>query len=93
MNIEGDTYHFDSAGYATVGWLAQGNVFYYFDEDGKLLANGTTADGYQTDENGCLIGNEVPQIGPTTAEIAAQAEAAAAEAAAQQAAAEAAAQQ
>ncbi len=93
IHIDGDVYHFDSAGYATIGWLAQGNVFYYFDADGKLLVNGDTDDGFKTDENGCLIGSVIPQIGPTAAEVAAAAEAAAAEAAAQQAAAEAAAQQ
>ena len=75
--IEGETYHFDSAGYITKGWLASGKNYYYFDEDGKLAANAETPDGYKTDENGRLIGNAVPQLYPTTAEIAAQAKAAA----------------
>lgn len=77
LMIEGDVYHFDSAGYITTGWFASGNNYYYFDEDGKILANGETPDGYKTDENGRLIGNGVPQLYPTTAEIAAQAKAAA----------------
>ncbi len=77
LMIDGTTYHFDSAGYITTGWLASGSNYYYFDENGKLLANGETPDGFKTDENGRLIGNGVPQLYPTTAEIAAQAKAAA----------------
>lgn len=77
LMIGGDQYHFDSAGYITTGWLASGKNYYYFAEDGKLLINGDTPDGYKTDANGRLIGNGVPQLYPTTAEIAAQAKAAA----------------
>lgn len=77
LMIDGAVYHFDSAGYITTGWLASGNTYYYFDEEGRILSNGKTPDGFETDANGKLIGNGVPQLYPTTAEIAAQAKAAA----------------
>lgn len=79
--IDKEKYHFDSAGYVSVGWLGAGNNFYYFDEEGKLLENGTTPDGYETDENGKLKGGGAPELSPTTAEIAQAAKEAAAAAA------------
>lgn len=60
INIDGDTYHFDENGYATVGWYPVGNVLYYFDEEGRILRNGTTPDGFQTNEEGILIGDVMP---------------------------------
>lgn len=85
MLIDGDTYHFDSAGYVSVGWLAVGNTFYYFDEDGKILANAKTPDGFETDSDGRMIGYGAPELSPTTAEIAAAAQEAAAKAAEEEA--------
>lgn len=81
ITIEEETYHFDSAGYVSVGWLGAGSSFYYFDEDGKLLKNGSTPDGYETDENGKMKGAGAPELPPTTAEIAQAAKEAAAAAA------------
>lgn len=83
ISIQNETYHFDSAGYATVGWLGAGNAFYYFDEEGRLLKNGSTPDGFETDENGKLIGAGTPELRPTTAQIAEEARAAEAAAAEQ----------
>ena len=85
MVIDGDTYHFDSAGYVSVGWLAVGNAFYYFDKDGKILANAKTPDGFETDSDGKMIGFGAPELSPTTAEIAAAAQEAAAKAAEEEA--------
>ena len=81
--IGGETYHFDSAGYATVGWLSGGKHFYYFDEEARLVRNGTTPDGFETDKNGRLVGSGVPELKPTAASLAAEAAAAAAAAAEQ----------
>ena len=60
INIDGYTYHFDENGYATVGWYPVGSVYYYFDEEGRILRNGTTPDGFQTNEEGILIGDVLP---------------------------------
>ena len=60
INIDGDTYHFDENGYVTVGWFAHGNAYYYFDEEGRVLRNGTTPDGFQTNGDGILIGDVIP---------------------------------
>ena len=35
-------------------------AYYYFDEEGRILRNGTTPDGFQTNEEGILIGDVLP---------------------------------
>ena len=61
VQIEEDTYLFNSEGYITVGWVDMGNGYaFYFMEDGKLLRNAMTPDGYYVDENGVRQGEAAP---------------------------------
>ena len=38
------------------GWILIDGIYYYFGNDGRLVVNGTTADGYVVDANGARIG-------------------------------------
>ncbi len=59
MFIEGEKYYFDENGYVYTGWFTyEDGSMQYFDEQGKLLRDGTTPDGYKTDENGFLTNDE-----------------------------------
>ena len=37
------------------GWQAINGKMYYFDANGKMLANTITPDGYMVDANGALV--------------------------------------
>ena len=52
--IGDDVYRFDEEGYRTVGWVSPEDL-HYFDEEGRLLRNGTTPDGCTTDGEGLLL--------------------------------------
>ncbi|MBR4314654.1 MAG: hypothetical protein IKP66_07080, partial [Lachnospiraceae bacterium] len=38
------------------GWIMIDGIYYYFGNDGRLVVNGTTPDGYIVDANGARIG-------------------------------------
>lgn len=42
-------------GHMYTGWQLINGVWYYFDEDGALLVNGTAQDGIRTDGNGVRV--------------------------------------
>ena len=73
VEIGTDTYLFNSDGYMSVGWvdMGGGNV-YYFAEDGKLLRNAMTPDGYLVDEKGVRQGDVTPAASETTDQAAEQ---------------------
>ncbi len=53
VRIGQDEYLFDDNGYVMTGWVDMGDdLVLYFDQDGKLLKNTVTPDGYYVDENG-----------------------------------------
>ena len=41
------------------GWNRKGTIWYYFTENGTLLVNADTPDGYHTDAQGRFAGNAV----------------------------------
>ncbi|MCD8122838.1 MAG: serine hydrolase [Clostridiales bacterium] len=53
----GSWYYFspESGRAVTSSWIYDGGCWYYLGEDGVLLTDTTTPDGYQVDENGILI--------------------------------------
>lgn len=53
--IDGNDYLFQESGYLNYGWIYFNNTYYYSDENGMLLKNGTTPEGYHTDASGILI--------------------------------------
>lgn len=56
LDINGQTYHFDSKGYMQQGWQQIGGVWYYFDPvNGNLYRNCVTPDGYTVNAAGVWV--------------------------------------
>lgn len=57
--INGKQYYFDQYGVANIkGWIEDNNgKWFYFNENGELLTNTTTPDGYNLDSDGSWIQN------------------------------------
>lgn len=49
-----DEYYFNQDGSAETGWFLDNNLWYYFDESGKLLKN-TVVDGYKIGKKGFWV--------------------------------------
>lgn len=61
-------YRFDENGYRYHGWFDAGDYnFYYYDEEGRLIKNGETPEGYHTDGNGHIVEQINPFDGSSTA--------------------------
>ena len=50
--IDNKWYYFDAAGYMETGWIHVDDDWYYLKDDGSLLTNARTPDGYWVDEDG-----------------------------------------
>lgn len=53
--IDGSWYCFDDNGYRRYGWIYWDNKWYYCGEDGALMANTTTPDGYYVGSDGVWV--------------------------------------
>ena len=53
--IEEEWYFFDANGVMQRGWLWKSGGWYYLDEDGRMLADTVTPDGYRLDNTGAWI--------------------------------------
>lgn len=58
--IDGYKYNFDNNGFMQTGWFLFGRSYYYADENGHILSNTMTPDGYWLDEDG-VWDQSVPQ--------------------------------
>lgn len=56
-DIDGFRYHFDSNGYMQTGVIIIADKQYYFGQDGRLLTNCNTEEGYYLDFNGEITNN------------------------------------
>lgn len=56
----GWTFQHEDGSYAADGWELINNVYYYFDENGYMLSNTVTSDGYTVDANGAWV-TSIPQ--------------------------------
>ena len=53
--IDGKWYCFDGNGYLRYGWIASGGKWYYCGEDGEMVINAQTPDGYYVGGDGAWI--------------------------------------
>lgn len=53
--VKGNWYFFKEDSTMKTGWLEWNSLWYYLDNDGKMLTNTTTPDGYKVDEKGVWI--------------------------------------
>ncbi|MCC8026557.1 MAG: hypothetical protein LIP16_14820 [Clostridium sp.] len=58
QQIDGKWYWFDSGSVMGTGWITWNKKQYYCQEDGSMLENGVTPDGYQVGPDGAAIGKE-----------------------------------
>ena len=58
--VDGYKYCFSNDGYMQTGWFTFGKSYYYADDNGHILTNAMTPDGYWVDEDGVWNQN-VPQ--------------------------------
>lgn len=56
--IDGKWYFFDAQGIMQRGWVAWNEQWYYCAEDGSMLADGVTPDGYAVGTDGAVTGKE-----------------------------------
>ena len=62
QNSVGRWYEHDDGSYCQNGWDNIDNAYYYFDENGYLLTNTTTPDGYKVDADGKWIENSTSNV-------------------------------
>jgi hypothetical protein len=55
MQDKGKWYYFDNEGYMKKGWILWNAKWYYLGENGDMLLDTITPDGYRLDKDGVYI--------------------------------------
>ncbi len=62
LTLGDERYHFDTNGYMQTGLIEVNGIKHYFNNDGQMMFNGDTPEGYRIDIDGRVIDENTPGI-------------------------------